>query len=282
MIRGTVLHELVNLPFYWKAAADAPDVPYPIKKVPFGNHPRQYCLVIEPATRPKAWIVYWHGGGWQFGSPEQFQKTANAWLEAGYGVIIPSYRRLPWYDFRAIRRDTIDALVACRHYWEENNGDPSPPVVLLGMSAGGHLAAITGLDAGIWQQAGWQSEQIKGVIACGAVLDLSMMKNNPIIRLLAGSSQGTTFSQANPSAQLATSTAHIPPFLLIHGTKDGMAPYQAATNFQKRLQEIPSAACELITMQEGTHLDAARWMFHDTPLRQRIIARAEEWTNTAI
>ena len=55
-----------------------------------------------------------------------------------------------------------------------------------------------------------------------------------------------------------------------------------ATNFQKRLQEIPSAACELITMQEGTHLDAARWMFHDTPLRQRIIARAEEWTNTAI
>ncbi len=278
MTRGTLLHELLNLPIYWKEVNASPPLPYSLKKLPFGNHSRQYCLLAEPATPPVGWVIYWHGGGWQFGCPEQFQKTALPWLNAGYGVVLPSYRRLPWYDYRAIRHDTIKALATCRHYWESRPGNPFPPVILLGMSAGGHLAAITGLDSGIWQQAGWQPKQIRGVVACGGVLDFSMMKNNPIIRLLAGAAGSETYAEANPAAQLLDKESDLPPFLLIHGTKDGLVPYQAATGFQKRYQSHPSkTACELITLPEGTHLDAARWMIHDTPLRQTIMAKAGGW-----
>lgn len=280
MIRGTLLHELLNLPIYWKEVRVSPAIPYALKKLPFGTHSRQYCLIAEPATSPIGWVVYWHGGGWQFGSPEQFQKTALSWLDAGYGVVLPSYRRLPWYDFRAIRQDTIQALATCRHYWESSGDHPYPPVILLGMSAGGHLAAISGLDTDILQQAGWRPTQIKGVIACGGVLDFSLMKNNPIIRLLAGSPKGGTYAMANPTAQLSNKPRELPPFLLIHGTSDGMAPYQAALNFQKHYQALPiTTTCELITLSEGTHLDAARWMFHDTPLRQTILSKAGEWIN---
>jgi acetyl esterase/lipase len=278
MIRGTLLHELLNLPIYWKEVKASPALPYSLNKLPFGNHPRQYCLIAEPTTSPVGWIIYWHGGGWQFGSPEQFQKTALPWLDAGYGVVLPSYRRLPWYDYRAIRNDTIKALATCRNYWESQQENPYPPVILLGMSAGGHLAAITGLDTGIWQQADWQSTQVKGVVACGGVLDFSSMKNNPIIRLLAGAAKSKTYVMANPTAQLSAQQRDLPPFLLIHGSKDGMVPYQTALGFQKRYLSHPSkTACDLITLPEGTHLDAARWMFHDTPLRQTILRKAGEW-----
>jgi acetyl esterase/lipase len=278
MIKGTLLHELLSLPDYWKEVKASPRLPYPLKKIAFGKHSRQYCLMAEPANPPVAWVIYWHGGGWQFGSPEQFQKTALPWLDAGYGVVLPSYRRLPLYDYRTIRQDTIEVLTTCRDYWEKKGDNPHPPVILLGMSAGGHLAAITGLDTDIWQQADWQAQQIRGVVACGAVLDFSLMKNNPIIRLLAGSSRGELYAMANPSTQLPEQQGVLPPFLLIHGTRDGLVPYQAATDFQKRYRAHPSTTtCDLITLPEGTHLDAARWMFHDTPLRQTIMAKAEEW-----
>lgn len=279
MIKGTLFHELLNLPLYWKDVKASAPLSYPLTRLTFGKHARQYVLIAEPVRPPLGWVIYWHGGGWQFGSPEQFQKTAAPWLDAGYGVLIPSYRRLPWNDFRAIRKDTVDALVACRQYWKDKGHEPFPPVLLLGMSAGGHLAAITGLDAGIWQQAGLPGEQIKGVVACGGVLDFSLMKNNPIIRLLAGSPGGETFTLANPMAHLGNKIDHqVPPFLLIHGTSDGMVPYQAAVNFQKQYQLLPNAThCDLITLPQGTHLDTARWMFFDTPLRQTIVTQAEEW-----
>lgn len=277
MFRGTLLHELLHLPNYWKVVRASPDLPYPVQKIAFGDHYRQYFLIAEPAEPPSGWIIYWHGGGWQFGSPEQFQKTAHPFLDAGYGVIIPSYRRLPWNDFRTIRQDTIMALAACRNFWQ-SKGNPHPPVVLLGMSAGGHLASIAGLDKGILQEAGWNLAQIKGVVACGGVLDFSLMKNNPIIRLLAGHPERATFSLANPVAQMAKQTAKLPPFLLIHGTKDGMVPYEAAVSFLKCYREHSSAStCDLITMQRGTHLDAARWMFKDTLLRQTIMAKVGRW-----
>ena len=169
------------------------------------------------------------------------------------------------------------ALAACRNFWQ-SKGNPHPPVVLLGMSAGGHLASVTGLDTGILQQAGWDTAQIKGVVACGGVLDFSLMKNNPIIRLLAGNPEGDTFKLANPITQIGKHIDKLPPFLLIHGTKDGMVPYKAAVSFQNRYREHSSAStCDLITMLRGTHLDAARWMFKDTLMRQTIMAKVAGW-----
>lgn len=274
MWRGTLLHEIINLPLYWKEVAQAPSLSFPVEKLTFGDHARQYCLLVRPASQPRAWVVYWHGGGWQFGSPEQFRATAQAWLSAGYGVIMPSYRRLPNYRFPAIRQDAINALAACRKYWQER-GEGFPEVLLLGMSAGGHLASLAALDADILEQAGWQPPQIRGVIACGGVMDFSVMRNNPSVRMLAGSPQQARFQQANPLTHLNENS---PPFLLVHGTKDGMVPYQAAVNFKAHHERHRAPGnCELITLPAGTHLDAARWMFQDSPLRQRVFQQAEKW-----
>ncbi len=118
MWRGTLLHELWNLPLYWQQVSAVQLENYQQERIQFGNHNRQYCLVLRPKQPVKAWVVYWHGGGWQFGTPEKFSVTARPWLQAGYGVVLPSYRRIPFHQFESIREDTVAALAACHNYWQ--------------------------------------------------------------------------------------------------------------------------------------------------------------------
>lgn len=281
MWQGTIIHEVFQLPSYWYQLFRVDTTEFRVEKQYFGSHSRQYCLFAHPNEKPKAWIVYWHGGGWRFGSPEQFLATAIPWLRAGYGVVLPSYRRLPRHDYSRIKMDTIAGLVACRQYWFKQSGNAYPKVILLGMSAGGHLATLAGLDDRIVLQAGWSRGQILGVIACGAVLDLSLMQRNVLIRLLAGSPDGSRFREANPLANIGTSA---PPFLLIHGTKDGMAPYQAAERFRETYNsKVSDGTIELISLPSGSHLDAGRWMFMETSgdIRKMVFSKIASWLSVA-
>lgn len=282
MWRGTLLHELFHLPIYLKQVAGVRLGTHHLFKIPFGPHNRQYSLVLKPNVPLKAWVFYWHGGGWQFGTPEQFSVTAKPWLEAGYGVIIPSYRRLPLYQFSSIRADTIAALASIRRWWDEQSDahSNSLPIILLGMSAGGHLASIVGLDESIRAQAGWINRSIAGVICAGGVLDLQPMRFNPVIRILAGEPGSETFTQANPVNHIH---ADAPPFLLIHGKKDGMAPFGLAERFKHTYSQVADAnQLQLTTLADGSHLDAGRWMFLDGEMQRQIIRQADDWIAVGI
>ena len=275
MWRGTMLHELVNLPEYWKQVSAVQLQAYEEEMLQFGTHAKQYCLILRPRTAIRAWVIYWHGGGWQFGTPEQFKFTAHPWLQAGYGVVLPSYRRLPVYQFPSIRADTIAALAACRRYWKEKGDTTTQPVVLLGMSAGGHVASLVGLDEQLRLQAGWLERRVVGVIVSSAVLDLYPMRHNPLIRRLAGRPGSSSFQTANPIENIHLDA---PPFFVIHGTKDGLTPYKLAERFSKRYEEDASAErLQFETLQNGTHLDAGRWMYIGGKLQQRVLEQAEQW-----
>lgn len=275
MWRGTLLHELWNLPLYWQQVSAVQLENYQQERIQFGNHNRQYCLVLRPDQPVKAWVMYWHGGGWQFGTPEKFSVTARPWLKAGYGVVLPSYRRIPFHQFESIREDTVAALAACHNYWQGQENGTTKPVVLLGMSAGGHLASLVGLDQSLRQAAGWQERSVAGVVAAGAVLDLDPMRNNPLIRLLAGKPGSSTFRYANPVSHIHEAA---PPFLLIHGRKDGMTPFKVAARFERAYAQRAAAdRLQFITLNRGSHLDAGRWMFLPGSLQNKVLQQAEQW-----
>ncbi len=276
MWRGTLLHELLHLPVYLNQVAGVKLEPHQCSRIPFGPHSRQYSLVLRPNVPIRAWVIYWHGGGWQFGTPEQFSVTAQPWLKAGYGVIIPSYRRLPLYQFSSIRADTIAALASIRKWWDEESSDREPlPVILLGMSAGGHLASIVGLDKSILSQAGWTNHKVAGVICAGGVLDLQPMRYNPVVRMLAGNPASRLFVNANPISHVH---AEAPPFLLIHGKKDGMAPFDLALRFKQAYSEVADTnQIRLIPLANGSHLDAGRWMFLANAMQKEVIGQACAW-----
>ncbi|MFJ9608902.1 alpha/beta hydrolase [Kitasatospora sp. NPDC101176] len=88
-------------------------------------------------------ILYFHGGGWVFGSPETaLGLTGNLVARTGLGAYSVDYRLAPEHPFPAAIEDTLSAYRALLDRGE----DPST-IVFAGDSAGGGLAVTTCLAA---------------------------------------------------------------------------------------------------------------------------------------
>ncbi|MBP0451059.1 alpha/beta hydrolase [Kitasatospora sp. RG8] len=131
-------------------------VPHGIRTAPttLGGRP---ALRVEPAGGPgrgsdggpgAGTILYFHGGGWVFGSPETaLSLTGNLVARTGFGAYSPDYRLAPEHPFPAAIEDTLSAYRALLDRGE----DPSA-IAFAGDSAGGGLAVTTCLaarDAGL-------------------------------------------------------------------------------------------------------------------------------------
>ncbi|MGW3041030.1 alpha/beta hydrolase [Kitasatospora sp. NPDC001159] len=115
------------------------------------------ALRVEPKDGPDAGaagspgsgtILYFHGGGWVFGSPETaLSLTGHLVARTGLGAYSLDYRLAPEHPFPAAIEDTLSAYRALLDRGE----DPSA-IVFAGDSAGGGLAVTTCLaarDAGL-------------------------------------------------------------------------------------------------------------------------------------
>jgi monoterpene epsilon-lactone hydrolase len=111
-----------------------------------GNRP---ALHVEPDNGPRAGtILYFHGGGWVYGSPESvLSLTGHLVAKTGVGAYSVDYRLAPEHPFPAAIDDTLSAYRALL----DSGQDPST-IVFAGDSAGGGLTVTTCLaarDAGL-------------------------------------------------------------------------------------------------------------------------------------
>jgi acetyl esterase/lipase len=107
------------------------------------------ALHVEPNNGPRAGtILYFHGGGHVFGSPETaLSLTGNLVTRTGFGAFSLDYRLAPEHPFPAAIEDTLSAYRALL----DSGRDPSA-IVFAGDSAGGGLTVTTCLaarDAGL-------------------------------------------------------------------------------------------------------------------------------------
>ncbi len=119
-----------------RAPADIVDAPVETAATPHGG-----LRVLPPEMgRSDTAVVWLHGGGYVFGSPETHLRPA-AWMAARLGVpvLLPRYPLAPGLRWPAQRQA---ALQVVRTLASEGRR-----VLLLGDSAGGHLALTTALAA---------------------------------------------------------------------------------------------------------------------------------------
>ena len=91
-------------------------------------------------------IVYFFGGGWALGTPLQFYRECAYYASKGMVAVTVEYRISYLHHttpFESLE-DARDAIVWLRKHAEELNIDTSR-IVAAGSSAGGHLAAATGI-----------------------------------------------------------------------------------------------------------------------------------------
>lgn len=108
------------------------------------------ALSVEPEQGARPWgtILYFHGGGNVFGSPEAvLPLTAQLVVKTGFRGFSPDYRQAPEHPFPAGIEDTLSAYRALL----DDGTDPSA-IAFAGDSAGGGLTVTTCLaarDAGL-------------------------------------------------------------------------------------------------------------------------------------
>ncbi|MCZ4078039.1 alpha/beta hydrolase [Rhodococcus sp. H36-A4] len=97
--------------------------------------------ILTPTTNPRGVFVYYHGGGWVVGNPDQFDHLARRIaIETNCIVILPDYRLAPENVYPAAADDAWDVL-----QWSEMHRahlDSALPLIVGGDSSGGNLAAV--------------------------------------------------------------------------------------------------------------------------------------------
>lgn len=118
-------------------------------------------------------IVYFHGGGYAFGSPLTHVRIGKRLAElTGFRVILPVYPLAPEHRWPA----QLDAALAAVL---KVSRDMSEPIVLAGDSAGGHLALVTALELAR------QGRRVAGLVLFSPNTDRSGLsttraRNNPL------------------------------------------------------------------------------------------------------
>ncbi|MFT2090511.1 alpha/beta hydrolase family protein [Paraglaciecola sp. 2405UD69-4] len=203
--------EVAQLPF---AQADA--------KITYGSEPLQYALLwkakgaMQVANRPL--IVLIHGGCWLSAyNIEHTYAMSTGLAQAGFNVWSLEYRRTGdlgggWPS----TYDDIKAGILASAQYKDGEFDLAN-TVLVGHSAGGHLAML----------AGGVMEELKGVIGLAAITDIEEYAygSNSCQKVTKDFMQGMPkdkphqYTLANPSKQ----PLHINSYIL-QGTKDDIVP----------------------------------------------------------
>lgn len=213
--------------------------------------------IPQGATEALPLIVWIHGGGWRQGSKEQcpaVQFTVN-----GYAAASISYRLTDKATFPAQIYDCKAAIRFLRANAGKYGIDPDR-IGVWGASAGGHLAALLGTSGNVLELEGNVGKYIGFSSEVQAVCDwfgptdfmsieeasTAQMKQtlDPLVTALLG---GKPFDKRE-AALMASPTTHIwrgkeiPPFLIMHGTKDNIVPLQQSRLLFKQLRKAKVSA----------------------------------------
>ncbi len=272
MIKGTVLYELFKLTGYWYKTLSTNPQNQKVKRHQCGPHRKQYLIHFAPKEKSekKPIILYYHGGGWIFGKPEIFAKKATIFTEQGYDFIIPSYRKVPFYNADHIRED-LDLTLAFLETYLKQDQFKNRKIILGGTSAGGSLVARIYFQKEQLYRYGFKDEDFIGMFLTAAPLDLSKMKKNVVMSSYAGKTNSERFTNASPIMSLSRKDPI--EILSFHGTRDGLVQLDASQSFLDKYEGLHPGLVENIKLKDYGHIDSASWAHSNNAIRKKLL----EW-----
>jgi len=205
-------------------------------------------------------ILFAHGGGWISGS--RIQPRNVSWCRflssRGFCVASIDYRFAFRHSMDDILEDFSDAVSYIRNE-STALGISSRNIILMGLSAGGHLALSYAAFNSSESNTG-PMEGVRGVIAYYSPSDLRDLFSTEDKSLFARFGAGTavkTLSHYDEEAYLRYSptnwfTKKMVPVMAVHGRKDEIVPYSSSVKMIKRLKEL-GVTCRFLVHKTGGH-----------------------------
>lgn len=189
---------------------------------------QQMDIYTPPEVRNAPILVMVHGGAWMIGDKANTGSVENKlrhWLPRGWVLVSVNYRLLP--DAMALEQaqDVADAMRRVQSRAPGWGGDPDR-IVLMGHSAGGHLAALVSARPTMVGRA-WAST----VILDSAALDVSttMAQRHPGFYDRAFGTDQAYWSEASPLEQWTPDAA---PMMIVCSIRRPDSPCDDARRFQ--------------------------------------------------
>jgi acetyl esterase/lipase len=231
---------------------------------------RELKLDVTPPTEPpregelRPAILQVHGGAWVIGDkreqglPLLKYLASHGWV--GFNV---NYRLSPAATFPDHLIDLKAALVWIRAHADDYGIDPDF-VVVTGGSAGGHLTALMALTANDPEyQPGFEEADtsVQAAVPFYGVYDFTNrdgtsapeLRNwmlEPLIMKAFFDDEPELFHRASPLDRIH---AQAPPFLIIHGDKDTLAPVSDARRFAQELRQTSESEVLYIELHGAQH-----------------------------
>ena len=236
------------------------------------TNPRQTLDLMLPKTpkgdKPLPVVVNVHGGAWLQGDKSRGVGQIMPLVASGeYAGVSINYRlsgEAPWpaqaFDCKAAIR-WVRANAAKYHLDPDRIG-------VVGGSAGGHLVAFLGTSGGVEEVEGdlgpnsGLSSKVRCVVDLYGPAELASMgdapggsahdrPDSPESKLLGGPILENP-AKAKAASPITYVSKDDPPFLIIHGDKDGTVPYDQSVRLSKALKDV-GVEVLLVKVEGGGH-----------------------------
>ncbi len=191
----------------------APDHGFEVEQgIDYGQQKRQKLDIYYPlvARHNAPVIVFFYGGSWRRGDKERYRFVGQAFSSQGYITVIPDYRLYPEVRFPEFVEDGAASVA----WIKQNIPQSKNGVVLIGHSAGAHLAALLALDGRYLRDKGVSQNSIVGMIGMAGPYAFEPEQYRRFRPIFA------TAEPAEISRPLSHARGDAPPLLLLHGTDD--------------------------------------------------------------
>lgn len=199
-------------------------------------------------------VVFFFGGGWQNGSPTQFAPQARYLAGRGMVAICADYRVESRNRVSPI--ECVEDAKAAMAYVRENAGrlgiDPSR-IAAGGGSAGGHLAACTGVVEGFEPPGAKANSRPDAMVLFNPAVQLAPLAGQEGLRADAVSRiDARTGGRSKEISPIHHVGENEPPTLILHGTADTTVPFDTVERFGELMREKGNR-CEVVGFKDAKH-----------------------------
>lgn len=207
--------------------------------ISYGFDKRQQLDIYTPvaSASPAPVVIFFYGGGWHRGDKDTYLYVAASLTKRGFVTVIPDYRLYPHIKFPVFIEDGAAAVAWVQEHIAAYGGN-AQNIILMGYSAGAHIAAMLTLDERYLRATA--AKPVQGMIGLSGPYDFLPFTHEEMNDIFGPPER---YPESQP---INFVDGKEPPLLLLHGKRDTLVYPLNTENLAGRVAALGGCAKTVI------------------------------------